>query len=289
MAPWPSTVRRTALAFVALAAISALHAGEDCTPPPNETCDSPTVFSNANLPYEIVAPLGCFNDEIDRPYFDVFYRFDCTQTGTYHIHMCNSSGDTYLRVYGDGCGWSDGFEMAVADDECPGSPPSADPILSIDLVAGQHYWLEVGTWRPDPPWAPPLNSPYILTVSLEGTPPGGPAGSLPVQAEPEAQIQISRDGEDLTLSWGDSCLPDDTDYSIYQGQLDVQGEHGPVACSTGGDATHTMPLPAGNAYFLVVAHNGIVDGSYGQTSGGMQRPKGSPVCRPRFIGVCPGG
>ncbi len=281
---WPAL-----LALIGLAASAAIHAGEDCTPPPNETCEGSTVFSNADLPYQIVAPLGCVNDVIDRPYFDVFYRFDCSQTGTYHIHMCNSSGDTYLRVYGDGCGWNDGFEIAVADDECPGSPPNADPILTIDLVAGQHYWLEVGTWRPDPPWAPPLNSPYFLSVSLEGTPPGGPAGSLDVHTEPASQIQIAREGQDLTLSWGDSCLPDDTDYSIYQGQLEVPGEHGPVACSTGGDATYTMPLPDGDAYLLVVAHNGIVEGSYGTTSGGMQRPKGSPVCRPRFIGMCPPG
>ena len=58
----------------------------DCVPPPNEVCETATVFSNADLPYEITAPLGCVKDIIDRPYCDVFFRFDCSQTGTYHIH-----------------------------------------------------------------------------------------------------------------------------------------------------------------------------------------------------------
>jgi len=146
-----------------------LVAGE-CTPPVNEVCDGALVFSNAQLPLETVMPLGCVNNMIDRPYFDAFFQFDCTKSGTYTIDMCGSTGDTYIRIYNEGCGWADGEELAVGDDECPGSsPPPADPRISLDLEAGQSYWIEVGTWREDPPWAPPPNSPYILRVSLDGS------------------------------------------------------------------------------------------------------------------------
>jgi hypothetical protein len=200
--------------------------------------------------------------------------------------MCGSSGDTYLRVYGDGCGWTDGFELAVADDECPGSPPGADPLLLVDLEAGHSYWLELGTWRPDPPWAPPPNSPYTLSVSFEDQPPG-PAGSLDVEAGPDSQLRIAKDGSDLALSWGASCVLDDTDYAIYQGQLEDLGQHEPVTCSTDGATSYSTPAPIDNAYYLVTPRNDIVGGSYGMTSAGGQRSQGSPACLPRYVAECP--
>ena len=247
--PWGSI---TAVALVV--AVSSATAGEICIPPSNEVCAGATVFSNADLPYEVTAPLGCVNDIIDKPYFDVFYRFDCTRTGNYLVHMCGSTGDTYLRIYGDGCGWG--------------------------------YWFELGTWRPDPPWAPPLNSPYLFSVAFEAEPPG-PSGSLDVDAGPLWQLQVAKDGADLALSWGPSCVLDDTDYAVYQGRLDVLGDHEPLACSTGGITSYTASQPGGDAYFLVTAHNGIVGGSYGTMSSGAQRSQGSPACLPRFWTQCP--
>jgi hypothetical protein len=70
-----------------------------------------------------------------------------------------------MRVYAEGCGFGDGTEIAVADDECPSSPPNADPLLTIFLEAGQSYWIELGTWRPDLPWGAP-NVPYVFNVEL---------------------------------------------------------------------------------------------------------------------------
>ena len=145
-----SKVVAAGLLFTLLAPLDG-QAGE-CVPPPNEDCAGAIVFTTTDLPFEVSAPLGCLNDIVDKPYFDIFYRFDCTASGTHVIHMCDSAGDTYIRIYTDGCGWSDGVELAVADDECPGSPPNADPLLAIELQAGQSYWLELGTWRADPPW-----------------------------------------------------------------------------------------------------------------------------------------
>ena len=108
-----------------------------------------------------------------------------------------------------------------------------------------------------------------------------------MEAGPGFQLQIAKEGQELALSWGASCILDDTDYAIYEGQLGFLGQHGPITCSTGGATAHSAQLPAGDAYFLVTPHNGVVGGSYGRTSAGAERPKGSPVCLPRFLGACP--
>jgi len=164
--------------LAALCAARPAYTGEACVPPPNETCDGAFVFTTSDLPYSVTAPLGCVNNVIDKPYFDVFYRYDCTVTAEHFIDMCDSAGDAFLRIYTEGCGWADGEELAVADDECPGSPPNADPQLIILLEAGQSYWFELGPWRPDPPWAPPLNSPYNFNVSLLDQPPADPCDGV---------------------------------------------------------------------------------------------------------------
>ena len=73
---------------------------------------------------------------------------------------------TYIRIYIGGCGWADGEEFAVGDDECPGSPPNADPRITVMLQAGTPYWIELGTWRPDAPWGAP-NLPFRFHVTME--------------------------------------------------------------------------------------------------------------------------
>ena len=144
-------------------------AGGLCTPPPNETCAGATPIIELQLPLVVNGVYGCTTDTIpnpDMPYFDVFYRYDCTCTGEYTLAMCGSTADAALRVYVDGCGFILGDEIATADDECFGSPPSADPLLDIVLENGRSYWFELGTWRPTPPWAPSTpNAPMVFTMS----------------------------------------------------------------------------------------------------------------------------
>jgi hypothetical protein len=146
-----------------------LRAGEGCVVPHNETCDGQVLFKTADLPFEDGGILGCVNDVIDKPYWDIFYRYECTISREHTFEMCDSDGDTYIRIYINGCGWVDGDEFAVADDECPGSPPNADPVLTVMLEAGTTYWIELGTWRPDAPWGAP-NLPFRFNVSLTPAP-----------------------------------------------------------------------------------------------------------------------
>jgi len=157
--------------FVRLAAVMSCvcllrgaPADAGCVVPPNETCDGQIVFDTEDLPFADTGILGCANDVADKPYWDIFYRYDCTVSGAHTFEMCDSDGDTYIRIYINGCGWGDGDEFAVADDECPGSPPNADPLLTVALEAGTSYWIELGTWRPDAPWGAP-NLPFRFNVS----------------------------------------------------------------------------------------------------------------------------
>ncbi len=143
-----------------------------CVTPVNETCDSLIAFDTADLPYFTSGLIGCVNDVVDKPYWDIFYRYDCFSTGEHTFWMCDSDGDTYIRIYSGGCGWGDGDEFAVADDECPGSPPNADPMLTVMLEAGNSYWIELGTWRPDPPWGAP-NLPFVFNAIIETCPGDG--------------------------------------------------------------------------------------------------------------------
>jgi hypothetical protein len=136
-------------------------------PPPHEDCDGAKIFSTDDLPYHDEGLTGCVNNMVDRPYYDIFYRYDCTVSGAHTLGMCDSDWDTYLRIYINGCGWSDGDEFAVNDDGCPGSsPPPADPKITVELEAGMSYWIELGTWRVDFPFAEP-NDPFVFDVVLE--------------------------------------------------------------------------------------------------------------------------
>jgi hypothetical protein len=168
---------------------------------------------------------GCTNDVVDRPYLDIFYRYDCTVTGTYYAGMCGSVADAYIKIWTDACGaLSGGTLVAEDDDDCGGSPPSADPELTVTLTAGVTYWFELGTWRPDPPWAPDEpNARFFLDVEL--LPPACPADCV---APPDGVVDIS-DLLEVLARWS-TVGPCDVDGSgvVDVGDLlDVLGDWGP--------------------------------------------------------------
>ncbi len=90
----------------------------------------------------------------------------------------------------------------------------------------------------------------------------------------------------ITLTWGGSCSLGDADYAVYQGQLGDIGGQTPVVCSTLGAATHTFLPAAQSSYFLIVPHNDVTEGSYGQASNGAPRQRGPAACYPQNAGAC---
>ena len=126
-------------------------------------------------------------------------------------------------------------------------------------------------------------SAYAYTVSEDI-----PAGQVPDgNGVADLPLVLSKETDDkIRLSWADSCIQDDTDYEIYEGNLSDFTSHSPLACSTGGSTTASFVPAAGSAYYLVVTSNGFREGSYGVDSAGNQRPQGLNVCLPQSIGSC---
>jgi len=137
----------------------------------------------------------------------------------------------------------------------------------------------------------PFATLYVLPVRGAHMGAATSAGRVPQDALlPGTPLTVNKAAEDrLALSWGASCVPADTDYEIYEGAIGSFAGHAPRACTTGGATTWTITPAEGNRFFLVVPTNGSVEGSYGLTSAGAERPAGASVCRPQAIAVCPAG
>jgi hypothetical protein len=78
----------------------------------------------------------------------------------------------------------------------------------------------------------------------------------------------------LRLSWEPSCLPGYSDYGLFVGRLGEWTSHRAVTCTDhGSDLEEFMDSWDGDEFFLVVPHNGRVEGSYGIRSDGTERPR----------------
>ena len=129
-----------------------------------------------------------------------------------------------------------------------------------------------------------------VDVYAAGIGPGGAgaAGRIPgSQAVPGDPLVIAKDGSDLDLLWSDACGAV-SDYAIYEGLIGDFDNKTPLLCSTGGLTAATVTPSAGARFYIVVANsNDVVEGSYGQTSGGDERPASAAACFLQTIQSCP--
>jgi len=93
----------------------------------------------------------------------------------------------------------------------------------------------------------------------------------------------------LRIAWGMSASAGAEDYGIYEGTLGTWYSHTAIDCSdNGSDRVEEVVPGAGDRYFLVVASNPDLEGSYGRHSNGTERPMGSPsACRAAQGFDCP--
>ena len=101
-------------------------------------------------------------------------------------------------------------------------------------------------------------------------------------------LQISRllDGQ-IGLDWGASCVAEDDDYAVYEGDGSNFTSYVSRLCSTAGATTATiMPGSAALTYYLVVPEHAGHEGSYGQSSGGVERPPAQSACATRSLAAC---
>ncbi len=109
----------------------------------------------------------------------------------------------------------------------------------------------------------------------------------------EASLQIGKTilPTFFDFTWGDSCSSDDTDYAVYEGDLDdPQGftNHVQHTCTTSGstNAFLSLHVDRGN-YYLVVPRNAIHEGAYGTDSNGTPRPQSTNACVTQQLLDCP--
>jgi hypothetical protein len=132
-------------------------------------------------------------------------------------------------------------------------------------------------------------------VVLQFGPPGwaGPGGEVPDGSDVPGgpPLHVDRlDGGFVRLTWGPSCRGGDDDYAVYEGELGDPLSLARVSCSTGGELEYEFqPLERRGSWFIVVPTDGVTEGSYGDTSEGVERVPSSTACWPQQLGdpVCP--
>jgi len=164
--------------------------------------------------------------------------------------------------------------------------PPAQPFVSdAATVALYHFDEGGGDGVYDASGAPtgPSNG-----VRRLGGAPAGPlwSTSTPFPAPSVAPgnvsaLRLGRAASDpsmLALAWGPSCATPAVDYALYEGSLGAWYGHLPLACSTGGATSATVTPSAGDRYYIVVPFAAGVEGAYGTTSAGAQRPRSPGPC-----------
>lgn len=110
-----------------------------------------------------------------------------------------------------------------------------------------------------------------------------PTGAIPVDM-PEQQLLVSLGHGSTILSWGASCSPLDTTYSVYRGNLGSFGGHTELACDVP-QTEHSFAVDPGNHYYLVAPSNDFFEGLHGASSVGLRQP-GPSTCKPQVTAPC---
>jgi len=132
-------------------------------------------------------------------------------------------------------------------------------------------------------------------VTLQFGPPGwaGPGGEVPDGSDPTGGPPLHVDRLDdgfVRLTWGPSCRAADHDYAVYEGELGDPLSLARVSCSTGGQLEYEFQSQQRHgSWFIVVPNDGVAEGSYGDTSEGVERVPSFTACWPQQLGdpVCP--
>jgi hypothetical protein len=145
-----------------------------------------------------------------------------------------------------------------------------------------HYYQAQYEWW----WA--IDNVRVRCTLLECTPCAETAGP-PGEAGTSAPLTVRREAGNLVLEWGapgSGCQADD--YAVYRGDLATlavtgYGHDRVLSCAAGANSLtipESHPAIGASDYFLVVATNGVQEGSYGQDSDSRERPASTSACYP---------
>jgi hypothetical protein len=127
-------------------------------------------------------------------------------------------------------------------------------------------WLHTGM-------AAPLQVASVAVGGLVALPPGEASN----QSTPANHMTatLNTDGMSVDLAYTPACGA--TGHTVYYGPISAVASYAYVgsACSSDTSGRLTFTPPAGSVFFLVAAHNGAREGSYGSDSSGVPRPEAS--------------
>jgi hypothetical protein len=124
---------------------------------------------------------------------------------------------------------------------------------------------------------------WPLSDTVDGLSTQGNPGVIPATLLVNKTVFPQLDTSDVIISWNASCSEGASDYGIYEGTIGLWFSHTMVDCADGGvTLTEQITPAAGSRYYLVVPHNTMTEGSYGQqqTAPGVfvERPVGTLQC-----------
>jgi hypothetical protein len=182
----------------------------------------------------------------------------------------------------------------IADDDCDDglscTLETCDPVARNCLRTPYDFVCSDGAFCNGAEWcdalagcgsgSPPCDAAACNEASDVCT--GSAAGSVPDRL-PGQPLTLERSDGAVTLRWGPSCLPGDSDFAVYEGSIGDFGSHSARLCTTAG----LLEDPgSGDRYYLVVPRNAASEGSYGRTSAGLERPPSPTACLAQSIGRC---
>ncbi len=110
-----------------------------------------------------------------------------------------------------------------------------------------------------------------------------PVGAVPALATDDTSpLRLAKrpDGS-IGLTWDPSCSATDADFAVYEGELGEFTSHEASLCTTGGFTSIVHTPGDGDRYFLIVAHNGALEGAYGINTDGERIGARGATCLPR--------
>jgi leucyl aminopeptidase len=184
-----------------------------------------------------------------------------------------------------GSHWMNRLRIEGGDDGYPAPNTKSVDLTSVlggvdDLRLRFRYHQAQYEWW----WA--IDNVKVRCTMLSCTPCATTAGP-PGEAGVTAPLTVRRDAGNLVFEWG---APDPAcqtaDYAVYKGDLTSLSASGyshdrALTCAAGSTSfsiPETNPGIGSADYYLVVADNGLHEGSYGRDSDGGQRPASPAAC-----------
>lgn len=201
--------------------------------------------------------------------------------------------------------------------ETAGGPGTVDVLHSEDGGAtwnplatgiandGMWSWTAAGQPGPDhrirvdrPNRVSPTPAPFPTSCSGDESDVGftlaapAPIAGVVSDGTSGAPLTLARSGDDLVLSWSESCSGLATSYAIYEGSLaalrDGVWSPFPLTCAGSTSGTQAVTPGPGDTYYLVAPLTAGAEGGMGFDGGGVPRGLPEPSCAPREAeSTCP--